>query len=119
MRRRGHGASRSVEQNDAPNPSATMKAWATRPVSVKGNEIGEAVPVADEKTTTPRPSYCGAAQSLPFVWQGLAMMPPWVETQATTQPSALDTLRESLASNCRAENAIDAPQSNAEATAEK
>ena len=53
-----------------------MKARATNPVSVKGNEIGEAVPVADENPTIPLLSYCGAAQPLPFVWQGLAIMPP-------------------------------------------
>ena len=88
-----------------------MKARATRPVSVKGNEIGEAVLVADENPTTFLLSYCGAAQPLQFAWQGLAMMPPRVETHATTQPSVRDTLRETEASNCKAENANAPPQS--------
>ena len=96
-----------------------MNARATRPVSDNGNEIGEAVPDADENPTAPLPSNCGAAQPRPFVWQGLAITPPRVETHATTQPSVRDRLRESLATNCRAENAIDAPQSKTEATAEK
>ena len=88
-----------------------MKARATNPVSVKGNEIGEAVPVADENPITPPLSYSGAAQPLPFVWQGLAITPSRVETHATTQPSVRDTLRETEASNCKAENANAPPQS--------
>jgi hypothetical protein len=87
-----------------------MNARATSPVSVKGNEIGEAVPVADENPTTPRLSYCGAVQPVPFVWQGLAITPPRVETHATTHPSVRDTLPGAAASNCRAENAKATPQ---------
>ena len=70
------GASRSVEQNAAAVPSATMKARATSPVSVNGKEIGAAVPGADAKPTTPLLSYCGAVQPAPFVWQGFATTPP-------------------------------------------
>ena len=88
-----------------------MNARATRPVSDNGNEIGEAVPDADENPTAPLPSNCGAAQPRPFVWQGLAITPPRVETHATTQPSVRDTLRETEASNCKAENANAPPQS--------
>jgi hypothetical protein len=91
-----------------------MQARATSPVSVKGKEIGEAVPVTDENPTTPRLSYCGAAQPVPFVWQGPAITLPRVETHATTHPSVRDTLPGAAASNCRAENAIAPPQAMAD-----
>ncbi len=45
--------------------------------------------------------------------------PPLVETHAATQPSVRDTLPGAAASNCRAENAIAAPQARADSAASK
>lgn len=110
MRRKGHGASRSVLYVAASNPSATMKTRETSPLSDCGNDKGEAAPVALKKSMEPSRSYCGEVHPLPAAWQGFATTPPRVETHAVTAPSVSDTLREAVASNCSAVKANAPPQ---------